>query len=499
MVGISSLRGLDILLMYLVPTGLAIFIIFCADTEAKGWHGKLSILFTRTLPTKTYDTISYVFGERIATGLADTIDWIINKPNPLLQIAYHMVLGGCMLLWILYGEPQLEDGGTHFIKTYPRGWHSKWEAYIGVSACLVTWVLANCKGPGKVTKDNVVQYLEIYNYYDGLMFTEKNMCSTCAIPKPARSKHCSLCNRCVPLFDHHCIWLNQCVGEQNYRWFLLFLVVHAVVFLYFATLLFYMMISPLYKYQVWNMRVVHPATGVNLSPMHVMFIYLMQEFKALCFLVLVSSVFGLALLAFLVYHLYLAYSGFTTNETHKWEWANRVYRHAMECHHRYTNLEERARKRALQEGEAQTSSSAAVIAPEPTEESEGLRDLVYDEAGVNCVPATNSTAVIAPDIAVTDQLHEEHEQQEEVNDSAESKDTMVFHPSDAANTTFKVLRDFVDCDVMARYIEHHPGAFPEYSPYKSSICATLHRIVFPPTVSEKAIRLKKFLGKQKSL
>jgi palmitoyltransferase len=33
-------------------------------------------------------------------------------------------------------------------------------------------------------------------------------------------------------FDHHCIWINQCVGYYNYKWFLSFLLFHAMVTLY---------------------------------------------------------------------------------------------------------------------------------------------------------------------------------------------------------------------------------------------------------------------------
>jgi len=508
MVGISSLHGFDIFLIYIIPTGLAVFIVFCADAEAKGFYGRISILLTRTLPIKIYDAISFVFGKTVAAGLANNIDWIMNKPNPLLQIAYHIVLGGCMLAWIMYGEPLLQGGGTYFIKTYPRGWHSKWEAYIGVSACIITWVLANTRGPGEINKANVDSYLEVYKDYDGLMFTEKNICKTCIIPKPPRSKHCSMCNKCVPLYDHHCIWLNQCVGEQNYRWFLLFLFVHVIVFLYFATLLFYLMISPIYQHEVWNLRISHPISKTLLTPMHVVFIYLMQEHKAICFLVLVSGVFGVALLAFLLYHLYLAYNGFTTNETHKWDWAKRVYKHALLCHHRYKSLEDSAKNRSLVEGSPAPSNSTPTL----PQVSIDTQDLVHDSSVVNCVPGANSAATAGAEVqpsanshvegeekengrgrANTSETQEqvEHEQLEEVSDSC---DTMVFHPSEEANTTLKVLREFIDCDVIARYIEQHPGAFPEFSPYKRDVGATLHRIIFPPTFSNKNINVKNKTG-----
>lgn len=41
--------------------------------------------------------------------------------------------------------------------------------------------------------------------------------------RPARSKHCSMCKACVGRSDHHCAWINQCVGENNQRYFFLFL------------------------------------------------------------------------------------------------------------------------------------------------------------------------------------------------------------------------------------------------------------------------------------
>lgn len=39
------------------------------------------------------------------------------------------------------------------------------------------------------------------------------LCPTCKIIRPVRSKHCPTCNRCVEQFDHHCPWVSNCVGK----------------------------------------------------------------------------------------------------------------------------------------------------------------------------------------------------------------------------------------------------------------------------------------------
>ncbi|KAL4304152.1 hypothetical protein GQ457_10G023170 [Hibiscus cannabinus] len=49
------------------------------------------------------------------------------------------------------------------------------------------------------------------------------LCPTCKIIRPIRSKHCPICKHCVEQFDHHCPWISNCVGKRNKRDFFVFI------------------------------------------------------------------------------------------------------------------------------------------------------------------------------------------------------------------------------------------------------------------------------------
>uniref|UniRef100_A0A2P2KA18 S-acyltransferase n=1 Tax=Rhizophora mucronata TaxID=61149 RepID=A0A2P2KA18_RHIMU len=166
--------------------------------------------------------VEAVFGDRGANFIFSIEHFCCNRPNPVLQIIYLAIIGGTYYL--------IAKSSFSYIPGYYLSEVHRYTSLLGVGVGVVLFLLTSFSDPGTVKVENVSEYISAYPY-DNIIYKEKE-CSTCKIPKPARSKHCSVCDRCVARFDHHCGWMNNCIGERNTRYFLAFLLWHFLLCVY---------------------------------------------------------------------------------------------------------------------------------------------------------------------------------------------------------------------------------------------------------------------------
>lgn len=214
---------------------------------------------------------------------------------------------------ILYLIAVFGSWGMVFAKIYPlveeseyvKNYHKKL-GYLVFCLCVTSWRLACCVGPGNITEASMRKF---DNYeYDNLLYRKK-ICPTLHIRKLARSKYDRYTDQHVPRFDHYCTWLNQSIGEENYRFFLLFLVVHTGMCYYGSVIMFQLLWGKIFESRL--------LTTVLMRRL-IAFAYVLSCHLIMSGLFLFLVGMSLFLTSFLGFHLYIISKGMTTNEFMKW-------------------------------------------------------------------------------------------------------------------------------------------------------------------------------------
>eukprot|EP01067_Filipodium_phascolosomae_P000233 Filipodium_phascolosomae@DN11_c0_g1_i1.p1 len=290
---------------------VASVLVLCAfgDPEGTSCIDRAHRLLLQSLPALVLRIVKAVCPRRLQYCGGYVVDYIFNKPNPIVQIVYLAIIIPAFFAFTHTAFPMMPN-------RFLGAWH-KYNAYLVLGACLGTFTMASVLNPGIVTKENVERLCRQYQY-DEVMYTKDHKCTTCKTTKPARSKHCGLCNVCVAKFDHHCIWVNNCVGEGNHHWFLAYLASNALICCYGAVagvLIFIDIIirEQLFKVNFYNAKTRQP---VKASWM-VVGQYLCWTYPSILVVVVLTVVMGIVLVLFLGYHLAMVSAAVTTNESAK--------------------------------------------------------------------------------------------------------------------------------------------------------------------------------------
>lgn len=216
--------------------------------------------------------------------LSDCLTW---------QTVYIVVCYGGWAAIFLVLYPLLNDSPT------VPPFHKK-IGYLVFATCVASWRYAARTSPGNITKESLERFDNYH--YDNIMYSDK-MCPTLHIRKLARSKYSRYSDTHVPRFDHHCFVLDQSVGEENYRFFLFFLAVHAGMCWYGSNI-------------AWRVMLGEASKTTMTGYTSLAIVFLNPRLTILLALLFASAIM---LSGFLAFHCYIVSIGVTTNEYYKWK------------------------------------------------------------------------------------------------------------------------------------------------------------------------------------
>mmetsp|Transcript_11997 Transcript_11997/g.34369 ORF Transcript_11997/g.34369 Transcript_11997/m.34369 type:complete len:435 (-) Transcript_11997:317-1621(-) len=258
-----------------------------------------------TLPKACSNRTRRIFGDRFM----QVFDHVSGRA---LVLVYFTIVGGCWSIvftnlypWLLFESPGVSN--VH--------------AVIGVLvffACFTAWAVANASHPGMITARSFRRYDHFP--YDELLFQSNTRCETTKLLKMPRCKFDRMkYGGLVPRYDHYCGWTNNTYGEENYRWFLLFLLEHIIMCFYGTYVSCLLFLDEIRMKRLMDLTFFDRLTGEKEeASFSIVFQYMLARRTREVGVTLVMLLMGLALTCFFSYHVYITSMGQTTNENGKW-------------------------------------------------------------------------------------------------------------------------------------------------------------------------------------
>jgi hypothetical protein len=229
--------------------------------------------FSEKLPSIITRQLRRVLGPKSLSVLEFFVD-------RALIVLYCVVVFGAWSIIFNFVYPWIDS------QDYVSSYH-KFIGYGVFTASVVSWRYASTSSPGIIT----AKTLHRYNHFpfDDLLYVSNRKCPTTGIPRVARSKFDRFkYNNNIPRFDHFCGWVYNSIGEENYRFFLLFLFVQIAQCIYGATMVGLLFRGEIREKNLFEMVFFNRFSGEELeATSFIIFQYLFNKytFEAAVFLV----------------------------------------------------------------------------------------------------------------------------------------------------------------------------------------------------------------------
>eukprot|EP01147_Barroeca_monosierra_P009934 gene9934-2116_t len=208
-----------------------------------------------------------------------------------------------------YKSSVLLCAGLWMFYLAPVTWTSLTPYYHGIAGLLLILWIINWRNivtidAGTVSTIAAREQLAHEILHGSSLIAADDICFTCRIRKPLRSKHDAMTNKCYHRFDHFCSWLCVPIAADNYREFVLHIFIQFIGHVMFAHMCY---------------TAVHHESALQTTLLTAAF-----------FAALAVNLFGLAFAGLLVRtHATLISSNLTTNEAinkHKYQYLNKLDR-----------------------------------------------------------------------------------------------------------------------------------------------------------------------------